>query len=757
MAVSRRKITKKQWASAPPDHSWLLIDLLKTRHRSTLVKDAALAARLERYLPDFWDAYVHVYGAGYDRIDDVLRLFAALMAGHAERSEDLRALDTARTSEDDWYQRPDLVGISLYVDLFAGTLDGVREKIPYLKELGVTYVHLMPLLKSREGLDDGGYAVADYRAVEPRLGTMDDLRALARTLHEAGMVLALDFVMNHTAQEHPWAQAALAGDAERQAFYLMFDDRRLPDAFERTLPEVFPDFAPGNFTFFPEVEKWVWTSFYAFQWDLDYRNPAVFQAMYEEMFFLANAGADVLRLDAVPFLWKEMDTNCRNLPEAHWLLRAYRALIRIAAPGVLFKAEAIVAPDDIIRYLGVGGYEDKECEMAYNATLMCHLWHALACENTRLLRTALTTLPATPEGALWLNYIRCHDDIGWGLSDENCAAIGQGGFDTRMYCSDFYAGDVPHSISEGYRFQVDPQTGEARTSGTAAALAGLQKARVEGTPAQIDAAVNRLLLLNSVIFTMRGAPLLFSGDEVGQLNDFSYLDDPVKTRDNRWVHRPRMDWARAEEHHKPETITARLFDGISGFARARKHIPALHARATEHILYTENDALFVLERTRGAGRLLVVSNFSDSPQRLPLADLPLAWQHSAFTDVLGDEHVFFPSGHILLPPYGFLWLKPAPDAAPGAPVKTTVTVDVETVWGEEVYLFGTLPELGGGDPRHAIGPLDAGNYPRWNLELAIPEGTCFEFRWIKKRHPHIVAWSERTYWMKAGGKPIFTL
>jgi amylosucrase len=300
------------------------------------------------------------------------------------------------------------------------------------------------------------------------------------------MLLVIDYVMNHTAREHQWAQAALKGDPHFQDFYLLFDDRTLPDAYERSLPEVFPDFAPGNFTWQPEIQKWAWTTFYDFQWDLNYRNPDVFEAMLEEMLFLANVGVDVLRLDAVPFLWKNVGTNCQNQQEAIHILAAYRALVRMVAPGMLFKSEAIVAPEDIIRYLGSGGLEGKVCEIGYNATLMNHLWQALAAENTHLLRTTLSGLPAIPKEATWINYIRCHDDIGWGISDENAAAVGQSGRGTRNYCTDFYAGVLPQSYAEGYVFQRDRQTGEARTSGTAAALTGLQKALVEADASKID-------------------------------------------------------------------------------------------------------------------------------------------------------------------------------------------------------------------------------------------------------------------------------
>jgi amylosucrase len=733
----------------PADPVDVLVDRLRERYGDH--PDAGLLGeRLERHVPDLVEAYTEVYGE-HDRATEFLvRAVDAAVDGFSDRKPALRERDRARESDPDWFQKPDQVAYMCYVDLFAGDLDGVREKIPYLKELGVTYLHLMPLLESREGRDDGGYAVTDYRSVDPDLGTMDDLRALADDLREEGILLALDFVMNHTAREHEWAKRAIAGDEEYRDYYLTFEDRELPDRYEQTLPEVFPDFAPGNFTYVEGLDRWVWTSFYDFQWDLNYRNPAVFVQMLREMLFLANVGTDVLRLDAVPFLWKELGTNCRNLPEAHWLLRAYRALVRIAAPGVLFKAEAIVAPDETIRYLGTGGYEGRECDLAYNAPMMAHLWHALASENTQLLNRALTQLPETPDSAAWLNYARCHDDIGWGLDDTDVRAVGQDPQDTRRFCADFYAGDHPDSYAEGYRFQVDEATGEARTSGTLAALVGLQQARVEGGPDDVDRALDRTMLLHSVMFAARGMPLLYSGDEVGQRNDFSYLNDPQKADDNRWVHRPSMDWEAAERRNQAGTVEQRLFDGIRRFVDARAGVDALHAAADQRVLNPGNDSVFVFERTHDDDRLLCVSNFSGEPQAVSLSRLPHEWDRQGYAELVRDETAFFPDGRILLPPYGFRWLQPAPSTAPGPGVETTVELDVETEWGEELYLTGGLDALGGWVPGDALGPLSAADYPTWRATFDVPAGVYFEFEWLKKRDGEVVERSPRRFGTKAG-------
>lgn len=736
-----------------PDPAADLIEFLVDRYADHPDHDA-LVDRLRTHVPDLWTAFSAVYGEDVERAAWIVEAVDAAVEGYESRPDRLRELDREREDDPDWFQSPEHVGYMCYVDLFAGDLDGVREKIPYLKELGVTYLHLMPLLKPREGRNDGGYAVKDYRAVDPDLGTIADLRQLAADLHEEGIYLALDFVMNHTAREHEWAEAARAGEERYEDFYITFEDRTDPDRYEQTVPEVFPDFAPGNFNYVEEMDRWVWTSFYDFQWDLDYANPDVFVQMFREMMHLTNVGTDVLRLDAVPFLWKELGTNCRNLPEAHWLLRAYRALMRIAAPGAVFKAEAIVAPEETIKYLGTGGHEGKECDIAYNAPLMAHLWHALASENTQLLEQALDELPPTPEQASWLNYVRCHDDIGWGLDDADVRAVGQNPTATRRWCADFYAGDTPGSYAEGYRFQVEEETGEARTSGTAAALTGLQNARIEGEPEDVDAALQRMLLMHNVVFAMQGMPLLYSGDEIGQLNDFSYLNDPLKADDNRWVHRPPMDWDSAQRREAEGTVEQRLFDGLSRLSETRKGLDVLHHRAEERVLDTGTDQVFAVERVHDDEHFLCLSNFSSEPQAVDLGNLSEVWNLGGHAELLRDETAFFPDGRVLLPPYGFRWLQPDPEAERGDPIATPLGIDVETEWGEEVYLSGSLEALGGWRAEDAV-PMDATDYPTWTAEIDVPEGTYFEFEWLKKRDGEVLEWSPHRYGTKAGSDTVW--
>jgi amylosucrase len=569
--------------------------------------DEAFQARFARFFTELRDPLVALYGEDPRFEAAWPALLAAVARVAAEREPELRRLDHEREITPDWLHREQAVGYVTYVDRFAGTLRGLRERLPYLRELGISYLHLMPLLRARPEPNDGGYAVADYGEVEPVLGTLDDLRGLAADLRAAGIALCVDIVLNHTAREHAWAQAALAGDEEKLAYYRTFPDRTRPDTYERTLPEVFPGTAPGNFTWVPELERWVWTTFNDYQWDLDYENPHVFVAMAEAMLGLAAVGVDVLRLDAVPFLWKREGTNCQNQPEVHELLQAFRALMRMAAPAVAFKAEAIVSPRDLVGYLGAGRHEGKECDLAYHNVLMVLLWSSLASGRVALMTQTLRSMPPVPPGAGWVTYVRCHDDIGWAVTEEDAAAVGEDGHLHRRFLADFYAGDYPGSFAHGARFQPDAHSGEARTSGTTAALAGLESGDAE-------LAVRRILLLYAVAFAHGGLPLIYMGDEIGLGNDQAWEEDPARRDDNRWMHRPPMDWDAAARRHDPDRVEGRLWAGLRRLVVLRRETRAFHAQGVSELVWTGNDHVLGLRREHAGERLLLLANFSAEPQ-----------------------------------------------------------------------------------------------------------------------------------------------
>ncbi len=616
--------------------------------------------RLERYFEDARLPLLKLYGDRPDCLEHISAIFHTVVDACLARPEPLRLLDLERQITPDWFERPNMVGYVCYPQLFAGSLTDLRDKLDYLQELGITYLHLMSMLKPRPGKNDGGYAVMDYRAVNPEFGDMADAHALADELRERGISLCVDLVLNHTAREHEWAQRAMAGEPEYLDYYHTFPDRSLPDSYEQNLQEIFPDEAPGSFTFCPEMGdggRWVWTTFYDYQWDLNYANPAVFRDMLETMFFLVNQGADVLRLDAAPFLWKNMGTNCQNQPEVFLLIQAFRALLRVVAPGVILKAEAIVPPDALLQYVGVKATVGKQCELAYNNQLMVNLWSGLATRKAKLVTQAEHRAPRLLLGAAPLNYVRNHDDIGWAMADEDLAAIGEDPFLHRQFLNEFYIGRFPGSFARGGFFQFNPDTGDARITGTTASLAGLEQALEDQDQPAIDLAIRRILLLHSVIMARGGIPLIYMGDEVGLLNDSAYLQDPEKANDSRWMHRPRMDWAKVDRRHDPDAVEGRLFAGLLKLIRVRKSSPALHNFALYQPMWTDNEHVLAFGRQRHDGNLLLLANFDEHPQSVQ-DDLP------GRADIVGTvrdllaEHtpVNITDGRIHLDPYQTLWL-----------------------------------------------------------------------------------------------------
>jgi amylosucrase len=610
--------------------------------------------RYDRRADDLWDGLAPVYDA--ERV--LPELIDVIARVHRGRSADHRQRDRERTLRPDWFQSPDALGYVAYADLFAGDLQGIRRRIGYLGDLGVTYLHLMPLLTPRPGPNDGGYAVMDYRAVRPDLGTMADLSSLAADLHAAGISLTLDLVLNHVAREHAWAERAKAGEQRYRDYFYVYPDRTIPDAYERTLPEVFPAFAPGNFTWDDQLEGWVWTTFNEWQWDVNWSNPDVLVEYADIIGFLANQGADCVRLDAIAFTWKRMGTNCQNQPEVHAITQALRAVAHVMAPALIFKAEAIVGPQDVVAYLGQGEHAGKVSDLAYHNSLMVQIWSALAARDGRLLATALSRFAPIPVTSAWATYLRCHDDIGWAIDDADATEVGWDGYAHRSFLADFYAGDFPGSFARGMHFQSNPETGDRRTSGSAASLAGLEAALDLDDPAALDVPIARLTCAYAMVFGFGGLPLLYMGDELGMLNDHAYLDDPAKAADNRWVHRPAMDWSVAEGHTSAGDAADRVFRAITGLIRARKALPALHASVATDVFTADNPAVLVFRRRHAAGSIVQVYNLSDHPQSFPAGVLwPLAGEEL-------DEHVsggtILRTDMLTIPPYGAWWLTSRP-------------------------------------------------------------------------------------------------
>ena len=622
-----------------------LIDL------STLKKtDLALfSSRLDKNFPALFAKLHHLYGDKYDFFYHIQQLVVHLAAGVAARSGKLKKKDKLRLNKPDWYRDQKMLGMAAYVDLFAGDLKKLKAKIPYLKSLGINYLHLMPLYKSPEGDSDGGYAVSDYREVDPKLGTEKDLRALANALSVEGISLVLDFVFNHTSDEHQWAEAAKAGDQDFADFYYFFDNKQEVDEYNQTCREIFPAVRRGSFTYLEAQKQWVWTTFNSFQWDLNYSNPAVFNAITDEMLFLANLGCEGLRLDALAFIWKEKGTQCENLPKAHTLIQAFNLCLQIVAPAVVFKSEAIVHPDEVAKYI-----DKEECQLSYNPLMMALMWESLATRETKLLTASLKKSFAISPQCSWVNYIRCHDDIGWTFDDAIAARLGINGFDHRRFLNNFYTGRFEGSFAQGVPFQENPATGDCRVCGSLASLAGLEKALEQNNQRDIDFALKRISLLNSINMSIGGIPLIYQGDELGMLNDYSYLGDDSKKEDARWVNRPKItdqDIVLAKQTGSAQYV---VNQSLQTMVEIRQQYEVFGIAATE-ILETDNSHLFAYSRIHENGqKMLAVCNFSEQSQSVGFS----------ITDILASDKILDllsgskvnKTGSLELGAYQVLWL-----------------------------------------------------------------------------------------------------
>jgi amylosucrase len=604
--------------------------------------------------------FVTLYGHRDDFKLQLLRLVETMARGYIDRSPDLESLDMLREDDYNWFLSQKWVGMAVYSNGFAENLPDLVSKISYFQELGINMVHILPILMCPSGKSDGGYAISDFRQIDDRVGTLEDLRNIADEFRKREILLVLDIVLNHTSDEHEWARRAVAGEQQYQDYYHVFDDRDIPDVFEQSMPEVFPESDPGNFTWNGEMGKWVMTVFHDYQWDLNYSNPAVFIEMLDVLLFWANQGVDVLRLDAVAFLWKKLGTTCQNERKAHLILQLMKDCCQVTAPGVLFIAEAIVAPTEITKYFGEDAVVAKECEIAYNATLMALLWDAVATRNTRLLCQGLKSLPNKLERATWLNYVRCHDDIGFGFDDSDIEQVGYDPRAHRRFLIDYFKGDFD-AIPRGLTFMPNDTTGDARICGSLASLVGLESALESKDRQLIATAISRILLMHGIILSFGGIPLINNGDALGVLNDYSFYADPSKCNDTRWVHRPKIDWSKAELRRKQGTVEHTIFSAIKKMIAIRKEISAFADFNNRQILPLENDHLLAFARTnhlRPSELVLVVANFNDQPRFFDLDRLvPSVFSsHDGLVDLHSGRRPSQSGSRIVLQAYQFYWL-----------------------------------------------------------------------------------------------------
>ena len=598
-------------------------------------------ARLARH----WDEMKWLYMELYDSEEHFQDYVDHLHSFYRERSHALKARDVIRETWPEWYKQNDMLGMMFYIDNFAGNLKGVEEKIPYLESCRVNYIHLMPFLDSPEGRSDGGYAVADFRKVRPDLGTMEDLTDLTEACHERGINVCMDFVMNHTSEDHEWAKRARAGEKEYQDRYFFYDDFREPALYEQTVPQVFPTTAPGNFTWLPDLQKFVMTSFYPYQWDLNYRNPVVFNEMMYNFLYLVNRGIDVIRIDAVPYIWKELHTTCRNLKQVHTIVRLMRMTTEIVCPGVLLLGEVVMAPEKVVPYFGT--VEKPECHMLYNVTTMATTWHTVATRQVKLLKQQLDIVNSLPREYVFLNYLRCHDDIGWGLDYDALRADGMQEVPHKNYLNAYFLGREGASRSRGELYNYDPVTQDARFCGTTASMCGIEKAGYENNTEEMALSIQLDVMLHACLFMQSGIPVIYSGDETAQVNDYSYKEDPLKREDSRYIHRGKMDWERVERRKQKGTVEQKVWDALDTLEKIRAEEKAFVTMADTRTIPTWDESTLCIAREYLGEKIIGVFNFSEAEHT--------AWinqEDGPYTDLLTGE--MREAKAVTLPPYGFV-------------------------------------------------------------------------------------------------------
>ena len=596
----------------------------------------------------YYDELKWLYCELYKNQDEALeQLCGQMYRFYTERKAALKRMDRERAKNPQWYKGNRMVGMMMYTDAFAGDLKGVLKHLNYIEECGVNYLHLMPLLDTPEGRSDGGYAVSDFRKVRPDLGTMEDLECLAAECHKRDVSICLDFVMNHTSEDHEWARKARMGDPEYQSRYFFYDNYDLPAQFERTVPEVFPTTAPGNFTWVADAGKYVMTTFYPYQWDLNYWNPVVLNEMVGNMLNLVNRGIDVIRIDAVPYIWKQLGTNCRNLPQVHSIVLIMRIICEIVCPGVLLLGEVVMEPDKVVPYFG--SVEKPECHMLYNVTTMAATWNSVATKDIRLLRQQMNVVSSLPKDYVFLNYLRCHDDIGWGLDYPWLKQFGIDEVSHKKYLNDFLTGQYPGSFGRGELYNSDPESGDARLCGTTASLCGIEKAAYERDEEALKKAVRLDLMLHAYMLSQSGIPVIYSGDEIGQENDYTYHENPKKWDDSRYLHRGSFRWDLEKKRSVKGSLQETIFEGIKKLESIRAQFPVFCTDAEVWTIDTWDDAVLGLVRRSGEEKLIALFNFSEFDK--------VAWineEDGMYKDLISGRKL--EAKGVQIPAYGVYWL-----------------------------------------------------------------------------------------------------
>lgn len=600
--------------------------------------------RFRRHLDELRWLYIELYD-NYEMFDELCDMLSVF---YEERNDSLKISDQSREKDSEWYKKNDMLGMMFYIDNFAGNMKGVKEKLDYIDSCNVNFIHLMPFLDTPKDRSDGGYAVSDFRKVQENLGSIDDLKALTNACHDRNINVCMDFVMNHTSEDHEWAKKARQGQKEYMDRYFFYDSYDIPQQYEQTVPQVFPTTAPGNFTWLPEIEHYVMTTFYPYQWDLNYKNPCVFNDMMYNFLYLVNCGIDIIRIDAVPYIWKELGTQCRNLKQVHTIVRMMRMIGEIVCPGVLLLGEVVMEPAKVAPYFGT--VEKPECHMLYNVTTMATTWHTVATKNVKLLKKQLDIVSGMPKEYVFLNYLRCHDDIGWGLDYDSLRQDGMEEVPHKKYLNDYFLGLTTSSTSRGELYNSDPTTGDARFCGTTASMCGIEAASAAQDEEALEKAVKLHVMLHAYMFMQSGIPMLYSGDEIAQLNDNDYKLIPEKAPDSRYIHRGQMIWENAKNISDSRTVEGKVFQGLYNLEQIRKTEKVFYSDADFWTIETWTPEVLCICRCYGDEKLIGLFNFSEYDKT--------AWINETdgeYVDLLTGAAV--KASAVDIPAYGFYYIK----------------------------------------------------------------------------------------------------
>lgn len=610
---------------------------------NSMAKESDFEKRLKKHHDELKWLYMELYGND----DMFFELCSRMQQFYEERSNALKTRDREKETDPEWFRKKEMLGMMLYIDNFAGTIRGVEKKLDYIQDCNVNCIHLMPFLDVTKGKSDGGYAVKDFRKVREDLGTMEDLETLTKKCHEKGMNVCMDFVMNHTSEDHEWAVKARKGEGEYMSRYFFFDNPVIPERYEQTVPQVFPTTAPGNFTYLPELDHYVMTTFYPYQWDLNYGNPRVFNEMMYNFLYFANIGMDIIRIDAVPYIWKEMGTPCRNLKQVHTIVRMMRMIGEIVCPATILLGEVVMEPEKVAPYFGT--VEKPECHMLYNVTTMATIWHSLAAQDTSLLKKQLDTVCALPGEYTFLNYLRCHDDIGWGLDFDFLKGQGMEEIPHKRYLNDYYTGKFPGSVSRGELYNDDPVTQDARFCGTTASMCGIESAGFEQDEEKMEAAIRLDIMLHAYMLMQSGIPMLYSGDEIGQVNDYTYKEDPDKCADSRYIHRGVFRWDFAKKRKNKGTVEGQIFQSLGYLEKLRKQEKVFDADAKVYTYETWQQGIICVVREKAGTKMIGVFNFAKEPRTVSV------YPEESGKDMISGSAVEM--DQILVGGHDFRWVK----------------------------------------------------------------------------------------------------